>query len=144
MLHLAVAFHTASMEKDGVDNIRVYCDDAVEVLQACIPDESLDGIQIYFPDPWHKTRHHKRRLIQTAFVATLIAKLKQGGTLHLATDWENYAEQMMEVLSAEDSLVNTAGHALYVPSPAGRPVTKFERRGHKLGHGVWDMIFTKK
>lgn len=132
-----------SMADQGVDNIRVYCHDAVEVLRDCIADESLDTVQIFFPDPWHKKRHHKRRLIQPEFVSRLVAKLKHGGTLHLATDWENYAEQMMEVLSAADGLVNTCGEGQFAPRPDHRPLTKFELRGERLGHGVWDLLFAR-
>ena len=133
-----------SMVECDVDNIRVYCHDAVEILQDCIPDASLDTVQIFFPDPWHKKRHHKRRLIQPSFVAQLINKLKPGGILHLATDWENYAQQMMEVLSATDGLSNTCGAGQFAPRPEYRPLTKFELRGERLGHGVRDLIFTRR
>jgi tRNA (guanine-N7-)-methyltransferase len=127
----------------GLSNIRVIQHDAVEVLEKMIAAESLDGVHIYFPDPWHKARHHKRRLIQPKFVASLVSRLKPGGYLHLATDWQNYAEQMLEVLSAEPALENTAGTD-YAPRPDYRPVTKFERRGLKLGHGVWDLVFKRR
>ncbi len=130
-----------SMVDQGVDNIRVYCHDAVEILRDCIPDGSLDTIQIFFPDPWHKKRHHKRRLIQPVFAAHLTTRLKPGGTLHLATDWENYAEQMMEVLSATEGLSNASGEGSFAPRPEHRPLTKFELRGERLGHGVWDLVF---
>ena len=132
-----------SMVEHDVDNIRIYCHDAVEVLRDCIPDNSLDTLQIFFPDPWHKKRHHKRRLIQPPFVAQLITKLKPGGVLHLATDWENYAQQMMEVLSVTDGLTNTCGVGQFSPRPEYRPLTKFELRGERLGHGVWDLLFTR-
>ena len=132
-----------AMAERDVDNIRVYCHDAVEVLRDCIPAGSLDTVQIFFPDPWHKKRHHKRRLIQPPFVSDLVNHLKPGGTLHLATDWENYAEQMMEVLEAEPGLVNTLGKGEFSPRPPHRPVTKFERRGEGLGHGVWDLVFRR-
>ncbi|QFU77614.1 tRNA (guanosine(46)-N7)-methyltransferase TrmB [Halioglobus maricola] len=132
-----------SMADAGVDNIRVYCHDAVEVLRDCIADGSLDTVQIFFPDPWHKKRHHKRRLIQPGFVADLIPKLKPGGVLHLATDWENYAEQMMEVLSAAQDLENCVGEGEYAARPEHRPLTKFEARGERLGHGVWDLLFRR-
>ena len=132
-----------SMEDEGVDNIRVYCHDAVEILNDCIDDASLDTVQIFFPDPWHKKRHHKRRLIQPDFVDLLCRKLKPGGVLHLATDWENYAEQMMEVLSANRQLRNQAGAGEFAPRPDHRPLTKFERRGERLGHGVWDLLFER-
>lgn len=132
-----------TMVERDVDNIRVYCHDAVEVLQDCIPDSSLDTVQIFFPDPWHKKRHKKRRLIQPPFVEQLIQKLKSGGILHLATDWENYAQQMMEVLSAAEGLSNTCGVGQFAPRPEHRPLTKFELRGERLGHGVWDLVFSR-
>ena len=122
-------------------NLRIVQHDAVEVLARMIPAGSLDGIHLWFPDPWHKARHHKRRLVQPAFVAALIGHLKPGGYLHCATDWAPYAEQMLEVLSAEPGLTNTT--AGYAPKPAWRPLTKFEQRGLKLGHGVWDLLFTR-
>lgn len=133
-----------SVAASELKNIRVYCHDAVEVLRDCIPDSSLDAVQIYFPDPWHKKRHHKRRLIQPPFVELLVSRLKPGATLHLATDWENYAEQMMEVLSAADGLVNICGEGQFAPRPEHRPLTKFELRGERLGHGVWDLLFTRE
>jgi tRNA (guanine-N7-)-methyltransferase len=107
-----------------------------------IVDGSLAGVHIFFPDPWHKARHNKRRLIQPAFVKLLCEKLAPGGYIHCATDWEDYAVQMLEVLGAEPALANTAEG--YAPQPAYRPLTKFENRGLKLGHGVWDLVFTKK
>lgn len=125
----------------SLDNIRVFEDDAVEVLAQCIPDASLGRIQIYFPDPWHKKKHHKRRLIQPGFVEQLANKLQPGGVLHLATDWQNYAEQMLEVLT-DSSLQNL--HDGYAPRPDYRPKTKFEARGERLGHGTWDLLFTKR
>ena len=132
-----------SMDEHQLNNIRVYCDDAVDVLNKCIEDASLARIQIYFPDPWHKKKHHKRRLIQAEFVNALRSKLKPGGLLHLATDWQHYAEHMMEVMSAAEGFSNLAGGEEYSPRPDYRPVTKFERRGERLGHGVWDIIFKK-
>lgn len=132
-----------SMAEQSVDNIRCYCHDAVEVLQDCIPPGSLDTVQIFFPDPWHKKKHNKRRLIQAPLVAQLVTRLKEGGILHLATDWENYAEQMMAVLSAESALRNESGEGEFAPRPEHRPLTKFERRGERLGHGVWDLIFRR-
>ena len=122
-------------------NLRIVQHDAVEVLQHMIPDSSLAGIHIYFPDPWHKSRHHKRRLIQPAFVSLLSRKLKSGGYLHLATDWENYAQQILGVLTAAEELVNTAQD--YAARPEFRPLTKFEQRGLRLGHGVWDLMFRR-
>ncbi len=125
----------------GITNLRIVQHDAVEVLEHMIMDVCLDGIHVYFPDPWHKSRHHKRRLIQSGFVALLAQKLKPNGYLHLATDWENYAEQMLSVLSAEVRLRNTATD--YAPRPAYRPLTKFEQRGLRLGHAVRDLIFLR-
>lgn len=132
-----------SMQAKGLSNLRVSCDDAVEVFQQQITPDSAHGIQIFFPDPWHKKRHHKRRLIQPDFVRLLISRLKPGGFLHLATDWQPYAEHMLEVLNAEASLVNTSETNDYVPRPESRPETKFEKRGHRLGHGVWDLFFIR-
>ena len=129
------------MADSNLDNIRVMRHDAVEVLRERIPDGSLAGIHIFFPDPWPKARHHKRRLIQPEFVHLLAEKLTPGGYLHLATDWENYAEQMLAVLSHEPGLKNTGTG--FVPRPESRPVTKFEQRGLRLGHGVWDLIFER-
>lgn len=128
------------IENEQIPNLRIYCHDAVEILANCIADGSLDLVQIFFPDPWHKKKHHKRRLIQTAFVLDLMKKLKTGGRIHLATDWQNYAEHMMEVLSGIEGLRNTAGAGQYAIN-TGRPETKFERRGKRLGHGTWDLVF---
>lgn len=125
-----------------VSNLRVYMADAVDVIEDCIPDGSLARVQIYFPDPWHKKKHNKRRIVQADFVARLRAKLAIGGLLHLATDWENYAEQMLEVMSGAEGYANTSPQG-YVERPSFRPLTKFERRGARLGHGVWDLIFTR-
>jgi len=130
------------MGRDAVNNIRVINHDAKEVMEHCFEDGSLDGVQIFFPDPWHKKRHHKRRLIQAEFVDLLTQKLKPGGQLHLATDWQPYAEQMLEVLENQDRLVNEAGVGNY-STPGNRPATKFENRGRKLGHGVWDVNFRR-
>jgi tRNA (guanine-N7-)-methyltransferase len=130
-----------SIAEHDVRNIRIYCHDAVDILRDCIPDTSLDTVQIFFPDPWHKKRHNKRRLIQPAFVALLISKLKPGGTLHLATDWEDYAQQMMAVLSGAEGLSNATGERQFSRRPEHRPLTKFELRGERLGHGVWDLVF---
>ncbi len=130
------------IEELGLDNLRIVQHDAVEVFTHMLADASLDGIHIFFPDPWHKKRHHKRRLIQPAFVALLLRKLKPGGYLHLATDWEDYARQMLEVLAAEPQLANTAD--TYAPRPEYRPLTKFEQRGLRLGHGVWDLVFRRR
>lgn len=123
-------------------NIRIIQHDAVEVLQHMIGANSLHGAHIFFPDPWPKTRHHKRRLIQTDFVRLLSSRLHAGGYLHVATDWQAYAEHILETLSQEPLLVNTAD--AYAPRPNYRPLTKFEQRGIKLGHGVWDIVFKKR
>lgn len=131
------------MLDDDIRNIRLFEGDAKDVLATAIADDLLDRIQIYFPDPWHKTKHHKRRLIQTEFVHLLVKKLKPGGLLHLATDWEPYAKQMMQVLSAEPMLVNVAGNSHYAERSDHRPLTKFEMRGQDLGHGVWDLLFQR-
>jgi tRNA (guanine-N7-)-methyltransferase len=128
------------VEQEGLTNMRVYQADAKVVLEQCIANGQLDCIQIFFPDPWHKTRHHKRRLIQSAFINELRPKLATGGILHLATDWEPYALQMMEVLSAAPGFRNAFGEGIYATEHA-RPSTKFEQRGQKLGHGVWDLMF---
>lgn len=125
----------------ALTNIRVIQHDVVEVLQNMLADGSLDGVHIFFPDPWHKKRHHKRRLIQAEFVKLLCAKLKAGGYIHVATDWQEYAEWVLEVLNAEPQLKNTAKD--YAEKPVYRPLTKFENRGIKLGHGVWDMVFKR-
>jgi tRNA (guanine-N7-)-methyltransferase len=130
------------IDEGGLTNLRVIQHDAVEVLREMITPVSLDGAHIFFPDPWPKKRHHKRRLVQTDFVALLASRLKPGGYVHLATDWEEYAGQMLAVLSAEPALENTA--AAFAPRPDYRPQTKFETRGLKLGHGVWDIVFRKK
>ncbi len=126
----------------GLQNIRIVPHDAVEVIEHMLRPDSLAGIHIFFPDPWHKLRHHKRRLIQPPLVAKLAARLAPGAYLHCATDWEPYAQQILQVLSAEPALRNTAGG--FAPKPHYRPLTKFENRGLKLGHGVWDVVFEKR
>ncbi len=125
----------------SLTNIRIVRHDAVEVLEHMIAPASLAGVNIFFPDPWHKKRHHKRRLVQPPFVALLASRLQAGGILHCATDWQDYAEQMLAVLGAEPTLRNTADG--YAPRPAHRPLTKFENRGLLRGHGVWDLLFEK-
>jgi len=128
-----------------IGNIRIFQHDAVEVLEQMIAPASLAGVHIFFPDPWHKKRHNKRRLIQPPFVARLVQHIRPGGYLHCATDWEPYAQQMLEVLTAEPLLENTANSADgYADKPAYRPLTKFEQRGIRLGHGVWDLVFRKR
>lgn len=125
----------------GINNVRVVQHDAVEVMTDMISDASLAGVHIYFPDPWPKKRHHKRRLIQAAFVKLLVLKLQSGGYIHCATDWQEYAEHMLDVLNQESLLINTA--AGFAPRPAYRTASNFERRGLKLGHGVWDVVFRR-
>jgi len=124
-----------------IENVRVICHDAVEVLKNNIPNKSLDIIQIFFPDPWPKKRHHKRRLIQPEFVQLIRQKLKPGGILHVATDWQNYAEYILEVLHKDKDFVNLAEDNNFSDRSLSRPSTKFEERGKKLGHEVWDLIF---
>ena len=130
------------IEEQHLTNIRILQHDAVEVIEHMLPLGSLDGVHIFFPDPWHKKKHNKRRLIQAPLIARLAARLKPGGYLHCATDWQPYAEQIREVLSAEPMLQNTSPDG-YAPKPDYRPLTKFENRGIKLGHGVWDIVFKR-
>ena len=129
------------MDSSGCDNIRVSNHDAVEVLEQQIADHSLDRLQLFFPDPWHKKKHNKRRIVQTAFVQLVAQKLKPGGIFHLATDWENYAEHMLHTLNNCELFENLSADNTYVEKPAERPITKFETRGQRLGHGVWDLLF---
>ena len=133
--------HTADAK---LTNVRIMCHDAVEVLKASIDDQSFDEILIFFPDPWHKKRHHKRRLIDPAFVDLLADKMRGCAVLRLATDWQNYAEQMLSVLSKNPRLESLSSDAAYVERPAFRPATRFERRGARLGHGVWDLAYRKR
>lgn len=128
----------------GIGNLHVYCHDAVEVLRDAIPLGSLAEIRIYFPDPWHKKKHQKRRLVQAAFVSLLTGCLRPGGLLHLATDWEDYAGQMRDVCEAEPKLVNVADPGACIPRPDWRRETHFERRGLRLGHGVWDFLYRRR
>ena len=134
--------------EQSLSNIRIIAHDAVEVIDHMLPLQSLDGVHIFFPDPWHKKRHNKRRLIQPPLIAKLVARLKPGGYLHCATDWQPYAEQILEVLKAEPLLQNSVDeHSAsvgYAPKPDYRPLTKFENRGIKLGHGVWDIVFQRR
>lgn len=145
---LGVEVHTPGVgallkhiDEKGLSNLRIVQHDAVDVLEHMIAPGSLAGVHIFFPDPWHKKKHNKRRLIQSPFVAKLVTHLAPGGYLHCATDWQPYAEQMLEVLSSEPALRNKAEG--YAPKPEYRPLTKFENRGLKLGHGVWDLVFLK-
>jgi len=146
--YLCIEVHTPGVgsllkqiEESGLSNIRIIQHDAVEVLKVMLDPGTLDGVHIFFPDPWPKKRHHKRRLIQPEFVALLCERLKTGGYLHAATDWEEYATHILATFSAEPRLVNTATD--YAPRPDYRPLTKFEQRGLKLGHGVWDIVFRR-
>ena len=147
--YLGIEVHTPGVgslcklvAEGGLTNLRIVQHDAVEVLRDMIQPGILSGVHIFFPDPWPKARHHKRRLIQSPLVVLLASRLKPGGYIHCATDWEEYAQQMLDVLSAEPLLENTA--AGFSPRPDYRPLTKFEQRGLRLGHGVWDVIFRKK
>lgn len=132
-----------ALSDDGSDHVRIYHHDAVEVLEREVADGTLDEIRIYFPDPWHKKRHHKRRLVQRPFADLLVRKLRDDGRLHLATDWQEYAEHMWDVLDATPGLRNRAGMRGAVSRPAWRPQTHFETRGQKLGHGVWDLLYDR-
>lgn len=147
--YLAIDVHTPGVgsllkqiDECGLVNVRVIQHDAVEVLQRMLPPDCLDGVHIFFPDPWPKARHHKRRLIQPEFITFLCGHLKRGGYIHAATDWENYAGKILEVLRNEPQLANTAID--YALRPEYRPLTKFEQRGLRLGHGVWDLVFRRK
>ena len=147
--YLALEVHTPGVgnllkliDAQQLSNIRIIQHDAVEVLREMIEDATLDGVHIFFPDPWHKARHNKRRLIQTPFISQLVKKLKPCGYIHVATDWRDYAEQVLAVLGADPLLKNMAVD--YSPRPAYRPLTKFELRGMRLGHGVWDLVFRKR
>jgi len=131
------------LEALGIDNVRVIAHDGVEVLNNQIPDASLDAVYLFFPDPWPKKRHHKRRIVQPDFVQRLRRKLKVGGVFHLATDWEDYAGHMLAVMRGAEGFANLAADGAYSPRPDHRPVTKFEQRGQRLGHGVWDLLFER-
>ncbi len=130
------------IDEAGLMNLRILQHDAVEVLAHMLPKANLHGVHLFFPDPWHKKRHHKRRLVQPAFMADLVQSIAPGGYFHAATDWEPYAQQMLEVLSAEPALQNTAPG--FAEKPSYRPLTKFEARGLRLGHGVWDLVFQRR
>ncbi len=141
-------------QEQGITNIRVMSHDAVEVLEHMIADDSLSLIQLFFPDPWHKRKHHKRRIVQVEFVTRLFTKLKENGSFHMATDWQDYAQHMLKIMlecvkNHQDSClspawVNTSDSNDYIPKPDDRPSTKFQKRGERLGHGVWDLFFSKK
>jgi len=130
------------INEKGLKNVRVMDDDAVEIIKHRIPALSLDCVQLYFPDPWHKKRHNKRRIVQTEFVSLIAEKLKQGGIFHLATDWEEYAHHMAEVMEAS-SKFKSVSDSPFSPKPESRPTTKFETRGLKLDHGIWDLLYKK-
>ena len=133
----------ARTEQQGSSNVRIFCHDAVEILTLRIPDESLDRVLLFFPDPWQKARHHKRRIVQAEFAQLIRSKLKPGGIFHMATDWEDYSLWMMAVMSDAPGYENLAGPGNYSARPDYRSLTKFEKRGHRLGHGIWDLMFTR-
>ncbi|MER2472671.1 tRNA (guanosine(46)-N7)-methyltransferase TrmB [Photorhabdus laumondii] len=133
----------ASAEDENIGNLRVMCHDAIEVLENMIPDNRLEMVQLFFPDPWHKARHNKRRIVQPPFAELIKSKLKVGGVFHMATDWQPYAEHMLEVMNGVDNYLNLSENGDYVPRPSSRPITKFELRGQRLGHGVWDIMFKR-
>ncbi len=130
-------------QAQGIENLRVYLADANDVLDECFAPQSIDRLQLYFPDPWHKKKHNKRSIVQPQFIQQVREKLRPGGVLHMATDWQHYAEQMLETLDEAQGFINTAGSGHYAPRPDYRPITKFEKRGERLGHGVWDLIYQK-
>lgn len=131
------------LEENAIENVRIYHHDAIEILEQKVPDYSVSGVHLFFPDPWHKRRHHKRRIVRPSFLHLLNKKLLPGGYFHAATDWQDYAKDMLATLSADDGLKNASPGGDYCPRPDYRPLTKFENRGLRLGHGVWDLIFTK-
>ncbi len=132
------------LEEQAQHNVKVVRYDAMQVLRHHLPDQSLDGVMLFFPDPWHKKRHNKRRIVQPEFASLLARLLKPGANLHMATDWEDYAGHMMQVLSAAPAFENSQGEGQFAPRPETRPLTKFEQRGHRLGHDVWDLLFKKR
>jgi tRNA (guanine-N7-)-methyltransferase len=138
-----LAWVSGLAQEEGVKNLKVYEHDAIEVLADCLPGECLTRVQLFFPDPWHKKKHHKRRIVQASFVEAIREKLKVGGVFHMATDWENYAECMLEDMTSAPGFKNLSVNNDYVPRPDSRPLTKFEDRGQNLGHGVWDLQFEK-
>lgn len=131
------------LEELGIDNVRLMSEDAVEILKSQVADASVDKLLLFFPDPWHKKKHHKRRILQDEFAQLVHSKLKFNGEFHMATDWQPYAEHMMLVMEQSKGFQNKAGKGTYSEAPDYRPVTKFERRGRRLGHGVWDLIFLR-
>jgi tRNA (guanine-N7-)-methyltransferase len=149
--HLGVEVHRPgvgrllrALAEEDIGNVRIVSADAVQVLMHMIPDAALDAVYLFFPDPWPKKRHHKRRIVQPEFVELIAHRLKPGGMFHLATDWEEYARHMLAVLEQSPSFTNSAGACHYAPRPEYRVLTKFERRGERLGHGVWDLLFVRR
>ncbi len=131
------------IERRGLTNVRVMCGDAVEILETRIPEGALDRVLLFFPDPWPKKRHHKRRILQPPFIGRVARCLRPGGRFHMATDWEDYARQMLDTMEAAPGFRNSAGPGRFAPGPGDRPETKFERRGRRLGHGVWDLVYER-
>lgn len=148
--YLGIEVHTPGVgnalkliKQSQLTNIKIAHHDAIEILEA-LPPQSIQGLQLFFPDPWHKARHHKRRIVNENFLNLVTQALVPGGFIHMATDWENYAEHMLEALSKVSCLTNSSINGTYIPRPDTRPLTKFEQRGHRLGHGVWDLYFIRK
>jgi len=133
----------AQLERKEISNVRVFYHDAIEVLEKCIPDASLSGMHLFFPDPWHKRKHHKRRIVRPSFVKLIAQKIKPEGYFHAATDWQHYAVHILKILAVAEHFVNTSASQDYCTRPDYRPLTKFEQRGLRLGHGVWDLIFKR-
>ena len=133
----------AQLERNDITNVRVFYHDAIDVLEHCIPAHSLSAVHLFFPDPWHKRKHHKRRIVRPSFVHLIAQKLGAGGYFHAATDWQHYAQHILKILSAANQFTNQSPTQDYCPRPDYRPLTKFEQRGLRLGHGVWDLIFKK-
>ena len=149
--YLGIEVHRAGVghllmliEARQLTNVRIYCHDAIEVLEQCVQDSSLSGVHLFFPDPWHKKKHHKRRIVRESFLALLARKLAPTGYFHAATDWEHYAEWMLDLFTHTPAFCNLSPTKTYCERPAYRPLTKFEQRGIRLGHGVWDVMFAKK
>ncbi len=133
----------AQLERQGITNVRVFYHDAIEVLEECIPEHSLSAVHLFFPDPWHKRKHHKRRIVRPSFVKLVADTLMSDGYFHAATDWQHYAQHMLKVLSADKHFRNQSSDQHFCSRPSYRPLTKFEQRGLRLGHSVWDLIFMR-
>lgn len=131
------------LHSQGIENVRIYCHDAIEILEHCLAEQSLFGVLLFFPDPWHKRKHHKRRIVRPEFLALLQQKLQPNGYLHIATDWSHYAQSIVKLMASQSQWRNQSPSNDYCPRPSYRPLTKFEQRGLRLGHGVWDLIFIK-